>query len=201
MREGSVCEAPGCRACERLRVAAVELATKRGVAAITNRALARRARLTPDEALRHYASVDACLAAAYREGFEQMAAACAPALDGDGSWQERLAAACEATIETFASRPDLARFCMVEAWRANLPQLSAERMRGRDRAVALLAEHQRPDEIEEELPDLRFELFAGATQHAIGEELQDPDCSPRSIRDRFAGLVGMFEPTPASTSV
>ena len=90
MREGRICDAPGCRACEQLRSAAVELATKRGVRAITNRALARRARLSPDEAMRHYASVDACLAAAYREGFELMVDACTPALSGDGSWQDRL---------------------------------------------------------------------------------------------------------------
>ncbi len=195
-----MCDVPGCRACEQLRAAAVELATTRGVRAITSRALARRARLSPDEAVRHYDSVDACLAAAYREGFELMTAACTPALDGEEDWQERLARACEATIDAFAARPQLAHFCMVEAWRINLPQLSHERMVARDRSVALLAEHRRPDEFDAELPELRFEMFAGATQHAIGEELQDPDCSVRSIRARFADLVGMFEPAPASTA-
>jgi AcrR family transcriptional regulator len=194
-----MCEAPGCEACEQMRTAAVELATKRGVRSITNRALARRARLSPDEAMRHYPSVDACLAAAYHQGFELMVEACTPALSGDGNWQERLEAACAATIDAFETRPQLGRFCMVEAWRINLPQLSRERMLARERSVALLAEQRRPDEVEDELPDLRFELFAGATHHAIGQELQDPDCSPRTIRARFAALVGMFEPAPAST--
>lgn len=182
-----------------MRIAAVDLATSRGVRAITNRAIARRARLSPNEAIRHYASVDACLADAYREGFEHMVTACTPALGGDGNWQERLAAACEATLAAFADRPQLGRFCMVEAWRINQPQLGHERMVARERAVALLADYRRPDESESQLPDLRFELFAGATQHAIGEELQAPDCSPGSIRARFAALVGMFEPAPASS--
>lgn len=183
-----------------MRIAAVDLATSRGIRAITNRAIARRARLSPDEAIRHYASVDACLADAYREGFELMLTACTPALSGEGDWQERLSAACEATIAAFAERPQLGRFCMVEAWRINQPQLVRERMIARERAVALLADHRRSGESDAELPDLRFELFAGATHHAIGEELQDPSCNPGSIRARFVALVGMFEPTPASTA-
>jgi AcrR family transcriptional regulator len=182
-----------------MRSAAVHLATSRGVRAITNRAIARRARLLPNEAIRHYASVDGCLAAAYHEGFSLMVEACTPALSSDESWSERLAAACEAAIAVFARRPELGRFCMVEAWRINSPLLARERMVARERSVALLADHC-PEESDAELPDLRFELFAGATHHAIGEELQRRDCDPGSIRARFAALIGMFEPARASTA-
>ena len=87
VREGSTCQLPDCALCERMRVAAVELATSRGVRALTNRGIARRARLSPEQALEHYASVDDCLTGAYDEGCELMIAACTPALSGEGSWQ------------------------------------------------------------------------------------------------------------------
>ncbi|HEY6779679.1 MAG TPA: hypothetical protein VI111_01925, partial [Thermoleophilaceae bacterium] len=81
----------------------------------------------------------------------------------------------------------------------NSPLLSHERMVARARSVALLSDHS-PGESEAGLPDLRFELFAGAAHHAIGEEMQQRDCTPGSIRDRFAALVGMFEPAHASSA-
>jgi AcrR family transcriptional regulator len=183
-----------------MRVAAVELATSRGVRALTNRAIARRARLSPEEALEHYASVDDCLTGAYDEGCERMIAACMPALSGEGSWQDRLTAACEAAIAEFAPRPRLARFCMIEAWQVNLPLLSTQRLAARERSVALLAEYRRAGDSEAELPDLRFEMFAGATHHALREELEDPDCDAGTIRSRFDQLLDMFEPATVSTA-
>jgi AcrR family transcriptional regulator len=183
-----------------MRTAAVELATGRGVRAITYRAIARRARLTPEQALEHYASVDDCLTGAYDEGCERMFAVCTSALSAQGSWQQRLVAACEATIAEFAARPRLARFCMIEAWQISLPRLAGRRLAVRERSVTMLVECRRADESEAELPELRFELFAGATHHAIREELQDPACDAGSIRNRFDQVIGMFEPATASTA-
>ncbi len=200
MREGPTCQLPGCALCAQLRVAAIELATSRGMRALTNHAIARQARLSPDEALEHYASVDECLTGAYDEGCERLVAACAPALSGEGSWLDRLTAACEAAIAEFAPSPHLARFCIVEAWQLNLPLLSAHRLAARERSVALLAEHRRAGDSETDLPELRFELFAGATHHALCEELKDPDCDASAIRSRFDQLLGAFEPAAAPTA-
>ncbi len=180
-----------------MRAAAVDISAGRGIRAATDAAIARGAQLAPDVARRHYATADECLADAYEAGYERLVEVSLPALTGEGSWQERLLAAGNAAITEFAHQPALARFCVVEAWSVDLPQLSERRMRVRERFVSTLADHRRPNVEEEALPELRFEIFAGATRFAIDEELQDPACSTHSLQERFGDLVRVFEPAPA----
>jgi AcrR family transcriptional regulator len=199
MREARTCSVPGCSTCARLRAAAIDVAIARGIHEATGPAIVAQAGLSPGEAAAHYASADECLADAYDDGFELLVSVCLPALTADGPWQDRLLAACDAAIAEFSHRPKLARFCMVEAWHTQLPRLSEHRMAARQRAIDLLVEHRRPDDLSAALPALRFELFAGAAHHAVGNELQDPACNPRTVRDRFDQLVGMFEPSAPAT--
>lgn len=198
MREACTCPVPGCATCAQLRAAAVDVATAHGVHAATGAAIVAHAGLRPGEAALHYASADECLADAFDDGFELLLSACVPALAAQGPWQSRLLAACDAAIAEFRQRPKLARFCMVDAWHTDLPLLSARRMAAREHAVQLLAEYRRPDELAASLPELRFELFVGAAHHAVSQELKHPDFDLTGVRERFAQLVGMFEPaTPA----
>lgn len=200
MREARTCQELLCDTCARMRSAAVDIAAGRGIGAATEEAIVRGARITREEARRHYPSADDCLADAYEEGFERLVEASLPALTGDGSWQERLLAAGNAAIVAFAEQPQLARFCVVEAWRVEMPALSERRMAVRERFVSILADHRRPNVEEEALPELRFEIFAGATRYAIDEELQDPACSTHSLQARFSELVRVFEPAPAASA-
>jgi AcrR family transcriptional regulator len=183
-----------------MRIAAVDIAAGRGIRAATDTAIARGAQVAPELASRHYATADECLADAYQEGFERLLEASLPALTGDGSWQERLLAAGNAAILAFADQPQLARFCVVEAWRIDMPALSARRMQVRERFVRTLADHRRPNVEEDALPELRFEIFAGATRFAIDDELQDPACSMHSLQARFGELVRVFEPAPTASA-
>ena len=158
-----------CPTCRRLRKATAEFAVLHGVDGITSAAIAEFADVPPERAAEHYPTLEACLAATYDEGALRLRRACVPALRGSGSWQERLHAAADAGIEEFKTRPELARFCMMVAWRSDLPVLCASRVAARERLVAILAEEAVPGD--EDLPGLRFEILVGAAHHVVSEEL------------------------------
>jgi len=180
-----------CPTCRLLRKAAVELAIRDGIAAVTSEAIAERAEVSLERAVRHYPKAEDCLAAAYDEGALLVRRICVRTLRGSGSWQERLRAAVDAAIEEFRTRPELARFCMVEAWRSDLPVLSASRLAARERFVAILAEESGLED--ETLPDLRFEMLAGAAHHLVSELIQEGG-GARSVRERLDQVIDLFEP-------
>ena len=193
--DGSPCGVPGCATCASLRAAAVSLSSRRGIQAVTSEGIAAEARIGGEEAARHYPTLDHCLSAAYDESTTHFRDVASRAMEGDGSWQERLHAAVEATVEAFDARPDLARYCVVEAWRCNLPMLRASRIAGRRRYIQMLTEHRRSGG-DEALPEVRMEMFVGAGHHVSGEELEQGD--GYSLQERLDGLIEVFEPAMAS---
>jgi AcrR family transcriptional regulator len=180
-----------CPTCRRLRKAAVEHVVRHGIAGTTNAAIAELAEVPPERAVDHYPTLDDCLAAAYDEGALRLRRVCVRTLRGSGSWQERLHAAVEAAIDEFREKPDLARFCMVEVCRADLPVLFASRLAARERFVAILAEECGPGD--EDLPALRFEMLVGAAHHMVSEQLA-ADGGARSVRERVGQVIDLFEP-------
>jgi AcrR family transcriptional regulator len=191
----SPCVVPGCATCGSLRAAAVSLALRHGIQSVTIDGIAAEAGIAAEEATWHYPTLDHCLSAAYDESTTHFREVASRAMEDDGSWQERLHAAAEATVEAFDERPDLARYCVVEAWRCNLPMLRASRLAGRRRYIEMLTDH-RPAGGDEELPEVRMEMFVGAGHHVSGEELECGDGS--SLQERLDGLIEVFEPAMAS---
>jgi AcrR family transcriptional regulator len=187
----SSCAVPGCSTCRSLRAAAVALALRRGIQSVTSEGIAAEAGIEPEQAAKHYPTLDQCLSAAYDESTTHFREVASRAMDGEGSWQDRLHAAAEATVEAFDARPDLARYCVVEAWRCNLPMLRASRIAGRRRYIEMLTDHRR-SEGAEDLPEVRMEMFVGAGHHVSGEELEQGDAD--SLRERLDGLIEVFEP-------
>jgi AcrR family transcriptional regulator len=183
-----------CPTCRRLRKAAAEFAVRHGVEGITNSAIAEFAEVPLERAVQHYPTLEACLAATYDEGALRLRRACRPALRGNGSWQERLHAAVDAGIEEFTTRQELARFCMMVAWRSDLPVLCAARVAARERFVAILAEESGVGD--EDLPGLRFEILVGAAHHMISEQIQ-ANGGARSIRAQLDQVIDLFEPVRA----
>jgi AcrR family transcriptional regulator len=183
-----------CPTCRRLRKATAEFAVRHGVEAITSAAIAESAEVPLERAAQHYPTLEACLAATYDEGALRLRRACRPALRGSGSWQERLRAAVDAGIEEFRTRPELARFCMMVAWRSDLPVLCAARVAARERFVAILAEESGVGD--EDLPDLRFEILVGAAHHMISEQIQ-ANGGARSVRAQLDQVIDLFEPVQA----
>ena len=127
-----------CPTCERLRRAAVEIAVRDGIDRTTTAGMAELAGVPVDEAMGHYPTVEDCLAAAYDEGALMLRRVCARALRGEGTWRDRLGTAIDMALEAFAERPQLARYCFVEASYSSLPMLSASRVADRERLVRIL---------------------------------------------------------------
>jgi AcrR family transcriptional regulator len=191
----SQCDVPGCMTCRSLRAAAVTLAVRRGIQSITSEGIAAEAGIAADEATRHYPTLDHCLTAAYEESTTHFREVASRAMDGEGSWRDRLHAAAAATVEAFDERPELARYCVVEAWRSNLPRLRASRLAGRRRYIEMLTGHRSPGG-DEDLPEVRMEMFVGLGHHVSGEELEQGDAD--SLRERLDRLIEVFEPAMAS---
>lgn len=191
----SPCVIPGCATCGSLRAAAVSLALRRGIQSVTIEGIAAEAGIAAEQAVKHYPTLDHCLAAAYDESTTHFREVAARAMDCDGSWQERLHAAAAATVEAFDAQPDLARYCVVEAWRCNLPMLRASRIAGRRRYIEMLTDGRHP-EGNEDLPEVRMEMFVGAGHHVSGEELERGDGD--ALRERLDQLIEVFEPAMPS---
>ena len=192
---GSPCAVSGCATCASLRAAAVALAVRRGIQSVTSEGIAAEAGIEGEEAARHYPTLDHCLAAAYEQSTAHFRDVASRAMDTEGSWQDRLHAAAAATAEAFDDRPDLARYCVVEARRCNLPLLCASRLAGRRRYIEMLTDHRRSGG-DEDLPEVRMELFVGAGHHLSGEELEQGDAD--SLRERLDRLIEVFEPAMPS---
>jgi AcrR family transcriptional regulator len=184
-----------CGTCRALRAAAVALAVRRGIQAVTSGGIAAEAGIKAEQAVRHYPTLDHCLTAAYEESTTHFREVASGAMEGEGSWQDRLHAAAAATVEAFDARPDMARYCVVEAWRCNLPLLRASRIAGRRRYIEMLTAH-RHFEGDQDLPEVRMEMFVGAGHHVSGEELEQGDAD--SLQERLDRLIEVFEPAMAS---
>lgn len=191
----SPCVVSGCATCSSLRAAAVSLTLRRGIQSVTSEGIATEAGIGGEEAARHYPTLDHCLSAAYDESTTHFRDVASRAMEDGGSWQERLHAAAAATVEAFDERPDLARYCVVEAWRCNLPMLRASRLAGRRRYIQMLTDHRRAGG-DEDLPEVRMEMFVGAGHHVSGEELEQGD--GYSLQERLDGLIEVFAPAMAS---
>lgn len=180
-----------CPTCRRLRKAAVQVAVRNGIADTTSDAIAELAEVPLERAVEHYPTAADCLAAAYDEGALRLRRVCARTLRGSGSWQERLHATVDATIEEFRDKPELAHFCMVEVSRSENRVLCATRLASRERFVAILAEEWGAGDAD--LPKLRFEMLAGAAHHMVSEQLRG-NAGTGSVRERLDQVIDLFEP-------
>jgi AcrR family transcriptional regulator len=99
---------------ERLLSAVTEIAVERGYDAATIAEIVRVASVSSRDFYRHFDSAEACFLAAFdtilRHFHRLIDAAAAPC----ATWPERVIAALRAGLQFVASRPDLARFCLIE---------------------------------------------------------------------------------------
>jgi AcrR family transcriptional regulator len=182
-----------CPTCRRLRKAAVELAVRNGIEAASSDAIAEIAEVPLERAVEHYPTAEDCLAAAYDEGALRLRRLLVRTLRGSGSWHDRLRAMVDVAIEEFKVQPELARFCMVEVSRSDHPVLCATRLAARERFVAILSEECGMDDTD--LPELRFEMLAGAAHHLVSEHLRGADNGDGvSVRERLEQVIELFEP-------
>jgi AcrR family transcriptional regulator len=172
----------------------VAVAAEEGIEATTLETIAERAGMSPDDLRRHYHDAEECLGYAYEEGVRQLERTFRDGLQGAGSWRERLQAAADSTMATFARRPQLARFCLAEVPRTALPGLRERTFASRRRFVAVLAEERGPEAGEP--PQIHLELVTGAAHQAVGTHLTRDRCDLDSIRARIDHLISHFVRTP-----
>jgi AcrR family transcriptional regulator len=186
------CVALRCTACAGLRRAAVALAAERGIETVTAAEIARRAGLTSEAFLRHYRDADECLVAAYEEGARQLERTFREGLQGVGGWRQRLQAAVDRTLSTFARRPQLARFCLGEVPRTTIPSLRERHLEWRQRIVTVLSEERGREA--GETSRVHLELITGAAHHAVSTEMTGERCDVDSIRARIGDLIADYVP-------
>jgi AcrR family transcriptional regulator len=158
---------------------------------VTLEAIAIEAGIAPAQAIEHYPTLDHCLTAAFEEGTARFREAFDAALEREGSLQERMRAATAASVEELDLHPELGRFCVVEAWRCELPMLRASRLAVRRRyleTMTALGDH--------DSSDVRTEVMVAAGHHAASEELEQG--RPEALRERLDGLIDLFEPAEPS---
>jgi hypothetical protein len=68
--------------------------------------------------------------------------------------------------------------------------LRASRIAGRPRYIEMLTKHRRSGG-DEDLPEVRTEMFVGAGHHVSGEELEQGDAE--SLRERLDQLIQVSE--------
>src|SRR5918999_2833423 len=163
------CVAFRCTACAGLRRAAVSLAGEGGIDKVSAEEIADRAGMKLDGFRRHYRDAEECLVAAYEEGVRQLERTFRDGLQGTGGWRERLQAAVERTMSTFARRPQLARFCLAEVPRTTIPGLRERHLQSRQRFVNVLSD-ERGHEVGQ-TSRVHLELVTGAAHHAVAAQM------------------------------
>jgi AcrR family transcriptional regulator len=186
------CVAFRCTACAGLRRAAVTLAAERGIEQVTADEIAWRAGLAPVDFRRHYRDAEECLVSAYEEGARQLERTFRDGLQRPGRWRERLHAAVEGTLATFASRPQLARFCLAEVPRTTMPSLRERHLASRQRIVTVLSEERGGEA--GAASRVHLEVVAGAAHHTVSAQLGAERCDLDSIRTRIDNLIAHYVP-------
>jgi AcrR family transcriptional regulator len=195
---GPSCIEPGCPTCRELREAAIALATRDGIDAVTMTAIKDEVGTQHSTAKRHYRSAEECLVAAYDEAAGDFFDAFANAFTAAESWPDRLHQAADAVMALVRARPRTARFCAVEAARSSSLALRQRQLVMRERYVAALEDQYARDGGDDELPALRFEVMVGAARHAVGRVLESGRFGPGDIDRQLHELIGVFEPVPAT---
>jgi hypothetical protein len=124
-------------------------------------------------------------------------AECRAAFDAAASWREGLAAALGCVLGKLAADPAMAQLLFVEALEdPELQHLSARRRRSH---VDLLAgEYQRHAARGEELPELQFELLAGALFRGIAAAVHDGRVHELpEMLDEILAAADVFQPPVA----
>jgi AcrR family transcriptional regulator len=194
---GPTCIEPGCPTCREMREAAIELAARDGIDAVTMTAIKDELGTQHATAKRHYSSAEECLVAAYEEAAGDFFDAFANAFTAARSWPERLHRSADAVMALVRSRPQAARFCVVEVTRSSSGALRQRDIVMRGRYVAVLTDQYEREIGDDELPALRFEVMIGAGRHAVGRGLETGRVAARDVDRELHELIGTFEPVPA----
>ena len=136
----------------RLLTAFADAVEARGFAAVTVAEIVRRARVSRRTFYQHFSDKEECFMAAYEAAAAQAQEAIERAVEGAGSWQEKIRASVAAYVYALEERPALSRAFLLEIQAAGRRTLKLRRrvltrFADQARALAAAARRAHPGEV------------------------------------------------------
>ena len=155
---------------ERMIDAVIERVAAKGYAATTVADVIGQAAVSRRTFYEHFSDKEECFIAAYDEITRHLMDSVVGAYEGHSRWPDRAAAAIETLLEQLASRPALARFCIVEILAAGPRALER-----RDAALRHFIEMVEPGRAEAPagitIPEVTAQAVVGAIYSLIYDEI------------------------------
>lgn len=187
---------PGCSTCRLLQGAALAIIGKAGSGSLSHEALEVEAGLAPGEAVRHYATVEACVLATYDRVCGELLGEFVEAFEFAASWDSALASAQRRVLLRLSTHLAEARLCFLEPVRGNR-QLRRRRDLRRRWLVDFLTEQRRRLEPGPMTSRVQIELLIGATFQEIVTIVEAGRAAElTALGARFDELAALFEPSP-----
>ena len=155
---------------ERLLAAVTEIVVGRGYDAASITEIVRVASVSSRDFYRHFDSAEACFLAAFDTVLEHVRRLIDAAAAPCPTWPERVIAALRAALQFAASRPDLARFCLIEPLTAT-PAIAIRHREALLEFVPLLAAGRDCVSTERALPASTEESLLGGLLSAASRPL------------------------------
>ncbi|HEX8052683.1 MAG TPA: TetR/AcrR family transcriptional regulator [Thermoleophilaceae bacterium] len=180
---------------ERMIDAVIERVAAKGYAATTVADVIGQAAVSRKTFYEHFSDKEECFIAAYDEITRQLMGSVVEAYEGRPAWAERVASALGILLERLASRPALARFCIIEILAAG-PRALERRDAVLQHFTELLApgRHEAPAGLT--IPELTAQAVVGALYSLIYDEIfhgrvrELPRMTPDLVYIALAPYVG-----------
>jgi AcrR family transcriptional regulator len=180
---------------ERLIDAMIEATVERGYAQVTTGDVIRGAGVSRKTFYEHFAGKEDCFLAAYDEVVRHLLGHATEAYSSSAPWRRRVAAGLQVFLELLASRPKLARFCIIEILAAGPPALAR-----RDEVIKQFSRFFEPGRDEAPpgvpVPDLAATATVGAIYSIVYDELlhgrsaELPSICPDLVHIALAPYIG-----------
>jgi AcrR family transcriptional regulator len=185
-----------CAVCVRIGEALTTLLAQRRLKQVNLAEVAEEAEISQEQLSRHVHTREDALLCAYAAGAERILDCAGGAFEGAPTWHAGVRHMVEEILRDLRRRPGLDRVYYEEAPKSADFRMWEERDRVRRCFVELMLSHHEPDD----LPELRFEMLAGALFNVIREQVlvgahrDDPEAAAAGICE----VVPVFEPDPVA---
>jgi AcrR family transcriptional regulator len=182
--------------CVRIGEALTSLLAQRRLKQVSLAEVAEEAEISQEDLALHARTREDALLCAYAAGAQRLLRSAETAFDAAPTWHAGVRDMVEEILRDLRRRPGLDRVYYEEAPSSADFRMWEERDRVRRSFVALMLSHHDPDD----LPELRFEMLAGALFNVIREQVligahrEDPEAAAAGICE----VVPVFEPDPVA---
>jgi AcrR family transcriptional regulator len=180
---------------ERMIDAVIEVVAAKGYAATTVADVIKKAAVSRKTFYEHFADKEECFIAAYDEITRQLVIQVRAAYEEGDTWRERMAAGVRTLLDLLASRPALARFCVIEILAAG-PRAIARR----DEVLSGFSEFIAPGRGDApegvRIPEFTAQAVIGAVYSLVYDEIfhgrvrELPEKAPEFVYVTLAPYVG-----------